>query len=98
VIWFFGGYNNHRFTKLRLETQAWCTYNDQINNLSMFSRIHRPSVFGIDEIATDLVEAESCDIHQTYGVGNTPLVWAVRNGHGGVVKIQLGWDEVNPDT
>jgi len=60
--------------------------------------IHRTSIFGIDEIATDLVEAESCDINQTEGVGNTPLVWAVRNGHVGVVKIQPRWDEINPDT
>lgn len=64
----------------------------------MFSRIHCPSIFEIDEIAANLVEAERCDINQNESVGNTPLVWAVRNGHEGVVKMQLGWNEVNPDT
>jgi len=74
VIKFFGDYNNHTSTKVRLKAQAWHTYNDHIDNLAVFSKIHRPSIFGVDEIAIDLVDAESCDINQNEGVGNTGLL------------------------
>ena len=29
--------------------------------------------------------------------GNTPLLWAAENGHGGVVKLLLGREDVNSD-
>ena len=70
----------------------------RLGTLSVFSRIHRPSIFGIDEITTDLIEAESCDINQNEGMGSTPPVGAVWNGHVGVVKMQLGLDKMNSDT
>ena len=31
------------------------------------------------------------------GLGGRPLAWAARNGHEDVVKILLGWEDVNPD-
>lgn len=55
VLEFFGDYINHRFTKIRLKAQALYTYDDHFDNFSVFSRIHRPSTFGIDEISTNLV-------------------------------------------
>ena len=70
---------------------------DEIGEPSFFSGLHWASIFGIDEIVAGLVVVECCDINRRDCTDNTPLVWAARNGHEGVVKILLGRDDVNPD-
>ena len=67
------------------------------SQISLFGGLHYASFFGITEIATVLVQMEGCDINQKDGTGNTPLRWAVRNGHEEMVRMLLRQDGVNPD-
>jgi len=93
----FGDYNNHISTKILLKAQGWDFYNIDFDKISLFSGLHCASILGIDEIVAGLVEVGGYDINQGDCVGNTPLVWAARNGHGGVVEILLGRGDIDPD-
>jgi len=64
---------------------------------SRFSGLHCASFFGIVEVVAGLIEMECYDINEEDFLGGGPLAWAARNGHEEVVKILLGWEEVNPD-
>ena len=92
----FDGYNNRISTRILLEAQDPDADIDY-ENLSLFGGLHCASYFGIVEIVASLMEMEGCDINQEDCAGNTPLVWAARNGHERVVKILLGRDDVNAD-
>ena len=93
----FDDYNNHISTKILLGAQKRYCYALDFDKISLFSGLHCASFFGIVEIVTSLVEIESCDINQMDCGGGTPLVWACRNGHEGVVKVLLGRGNVIPD-
>jgi len=87
---------NHISTKILLKIrQPWSTVD--FNKPSLFSDLHCASIFGIDEIVAGLVRVEGCDVNKRDCMGNTPLTWAARGGHEGVVKILLGRDDVNPE-
>jgi len=88
---------NHIAIKTLLKAQGRYICNVDFDKPSLFSCLHCASIFGIEEIVASLVEAEGCDVNQEDCAGNTPLVWAARNGHMGVVKILLGRGDVNPD-
>ena len=92
----FDGHNNHIPTQILLQAHRVYPYVDY-DKLSLFSGIHWASMFGIVEIVTSLVEVEGCDINQADCAGDTPLVWAARGGHEGVVKILLGRGDVDPN-
>jgi len=62
-----------------------------------FSGLHCASFFGIAEGVIALIGMEGYDINKGDFWGNTPLAWAARRGHEGVVKILLRQAEVNPD-
>ena len=64
---------------------------------SPFSGLHCASFFGIAEVVVGLIDMECHDVNEGDFLGHTPLAWAARNGHEGVVKILLGQEEVNPD-
>ena len=89
--------SNHIPTKTLLWAQGILPYPVGSDSLFVFGGLHYASLFGIDEIVANLVEVEGCDINQIDCVGNTPLVWAARNGHVGVVKILLGRGDLNPN-
>jgi len=44
-----------------------------------------------------LIDMGCCDTNEVNFGGYTRLVWAARNGHEKVVKIQQRWKEVNSD-
>jgi len=46
---------------------------------------------------TRLISAKGSWINQRDCVGNTPLSWAARNGHEGVVKLLLEREDVDPN-
>jgi len=93
----FDYYSNHISIKIFLEAKGSYYHNFLSLEPYIFSGLHCASAFGIDEIVASFVEVGSCDINQEDSLGNTPLLWAAWNGHEGVVKILLGWDDVIPD-
>jgi len=62
----------------------------------LFSGLHYASFFGIVELVTVLINAASYEVDQQDCTGRTPLAWAARNRHEGVVKILLERN-VDPD-
>jgi len=91
----FDDYKHHTSAKILLKAQyTWIT---DVDRFSGFSGLHCASLFGVVEIVAVLVRMEGSDINQMDSLGNTPLIWAARNGHEGVVKILLERDNVNPD-
>jgi len=94
----FDNCGNHISTKILLKAQAQYHYcNVGFSKPSRFGGLHWASIFGIDEIVAGLVKVEGCDINQEDCFGNTPLVWAAKNGHERAVKILLGCDDVDPN-
>ena len=93
----FDDHNNHMPTKTLLKAQESDWQIGDFDKISLFSGLHYASFFGIVEIVASFVEMEGCDINQIDCGGSTPLVWAARNGHSGVVKMLLGRDDVNSD-
>jgi len=89
--------NNRISAEILLKAQGSYVYGIGFHRLSLFSGLHYASILGIDEIVAGLLELEGCDINQKDSVGNTPLVWAARNGHEGVAEILLGRDNINAD-
>ena len=90
----FDDYNNHISTKILL---GWHHYDPVFGEPDLFSGLHWACFFGVNEIVAGLVEMKSYDINQRDLAGNTPLVWAAKNGHEGVVKILLGRGDINPN-
>ena len=64
---------------------------------SLFSGLHCASFFGIVELVTILISAGGYEINQQDYVGSTPLSYAARNEHEGVVRLLLEQENVNPD-
>jgi len=62
----------------------------------LWPSLHCASYFGIDDIVTDLIEREGCDINQSDCMGFTALMWAAQEGNEGVVKRLLTRDEAIP--
>jgi len=95
----FNEYNNHISTKILLKAQDNLHFNFHYypGKALLFNGLHCASLFGIDEIVAELIEVEGCDINQIDSTGNTPLLWATRNGNQGAVEILLGRDGVNPN-
>jgi len=93
----FNDESNHIFSKILLGAQKQHFFTVDFDKISLFSGLHSASFFGIIEIVAYFTEVEGFDINQKDCVGNTPLIWAVHNGHEGVVKVLLGRDDVNPD-
>jgi len=72
-------------------------YAGAIPTSPLFSGLHCASFFGIVELVTVLIDAGGYNINQQDCTGSTPLAWAARNGHGGVVKLLLGRENVDPN-
>ena len=93
----FDDYNNHISIEILLKEQEWKYNNLYFSKPYLFSGLHCTSFFGIVEMVACLVETEGYNISKKDSGGNTPLMWAARNGHEEVVKILLGRDDFNPD-
>ena len=63
----------------------------------LFSGLHCASFFGIVELVTVLINDEDYEVDQQDCVGSTPLAWAAKNGHEGVVKVLLEQENVDPN-
>ena len=72
-------------------------YVGDISTPPLFSGLHCASFFGIIEFVTLLINQKGCEINQEDFLGSTPLSWAARSGHEGVVKLLLEREDVDPD-
>ena len=82
-----------QFLLARVEGFAHLKFDD----FFPFSGLHCAAFFGITEVVTTLIGMGCYDIDGGDFSGCTPLAWAAHNGHAGVVKTLLEWEEVNPD-
>ena len=62
-----------------------------------FSALHCTAYFGIVEVANTLIKMNRWDLSQRDGAGMTPLIWAARYGHEGVVRLLLRKKNIQPD-
>ena len=93
----FQEYDEHISPRLLLEQAEKLVKDEEAGFSFLFNGLHCASFFGIVEVVAALIEMECYDINGRDFWGTTPLVWAARNGHEGVVNILLGREEVNPD-
>jgi len=90
-------YEDHISAVSLLEQELHPNYIGPISTSPLFSGLHCASFFGIVELVTVLINAGGHEVDQQDCVGRTPLTWAARNGHEGVVKILLEQKGVNPN-
>ena len=88
-------YSNHisstlLFNKIRAHHSSSVTHY-------LFTGLHCASYFGIIEAIASLIETKGCNINQGDCTGITPLMWAVRQGNQGVVRLLLTRHDVEPD-
>ena len=62
-----------------------------------FSALHCISYFGIANVTDTLLKMNKWDVNERDGLGMTPLIWAVRYGHEGVVRLLLVEKHIQPD-
>ena len=62
-----------------------------------FTGFHGVAFLGIVELVGAVLEMKEWDVNATDCMGSTALIWAVINGHEGVVKVLLEQEEVNPN-
>jgi len=93
----FDDRSNKMPAKILLQAQKMYCHGVDFGGVSLFSGLHYASFFGIVEIVAGLVEEEGYDINQTDCRGNTPLMWATRNGHEEVVRLLFSRGDVDPD-
>jgi len=72
-------------------------YAAGIDSSPRFSGLHCASFFGIVELAASLTDSQGCEINPCDCAGYTPILWAAKNGHDGVVKLLLEREDVDPD-
>jgi len=90
-------FENHICAVLLLEQVLDPGYIGDIPTSPLFSALHCVSFFGIVELVTVLINDEGYEVDQQDCAGRTPLTWAARNGHEGVVKLLLEQKNVDPD-
>jgi len=89
-------YDGHISGKLLLG-QARHLYVKDFGITFPFNGLHCASFFGIVEVADALIAGGTSDINGRDFSGLTPLAWAARNGHDGMVKMLLEREAVDPD-
>ena len=96
----FRHYNGHISIQLLLKHTFEHQFHryplDSLEEFSNFTGLHCASMFGLVDVARALIETDSFDVSGMDEAGATPLIWAARNGHEGVVQLLLGQEDVDP--
>ena len=82
---------------LSLKRDNWDWLHDRSNSAG-FTGLHGTAYLGMVDAAVGLLEIKEWDINATDVAGNTAISWAARKGHGAMVNMLLGRDDVTPDT
>ena len=90
-------FDNHISSKLLWKSVMERYFAGEIRSWELFSALHCISYFGIAEIAIDLIKTKRWDVNQRDCVGLTPLMWAARQGHEGVVRLLVEQKHTQPD-
>ena len=90
-------YEDHISALSLLEQVLPPKYGGATTTSPLFSGLHCASFFGIVELVTVLINSRGYKINQQDEAGRTPLVWAARNGHEGVVRLLLEQENVDPN-
>ena len=86
-------YDNHISAQLLWRS----TVERPFKSRKPFSALHCISYLGIAELAVDLIRGKRWDVNQRDSAGITPLMWAARYGHEGVMKLLLQQRHAQPD-
>ena len=62
-----------------------------------FTGLHYTSIFGLVDVARDLIKMNVVDINGIDVIGATPLLWAAFNGQEAAVKLLLELEGIDPD-
>ena len=83
----FDDYDDHISIKLLLKHVLSPDRFSDIKGFSPFTGLHCASFFGIVEVVVALMETNGCDIGKKDCVDHTPLMWAAKKGHDGIVEL-----------
>jgi len=90
-------YENHPSAVSLLQQVLPAGYPLDASSPHHFSGLHCASFFGTHQLVAALMNAKGYEINQGDCAGNTPLLWAVRNGHYNAVKLLLAREDVDPE-
>ena len=93
----FDDYDGHISIRLLLKHVLNPDRFSDNEDFSSFTGLHCASFFGIVEVVAALMETNGCDVGKRDCVGNTPLMWATKNGHEGIVELLQEREDVTPD-
>jgi Ankyrin repeats (3 copies) len=80
-----------------LARKRYSTHSDYSQEVPrQITGLHLSAQFGTTEVAAAILDWADLDSKDSYG--RTPLSWAARNGHEGVVKLLLGTGKVEVDS
>jgi len=82
----FDNYDDHISIKLLLKNVLSPDRFSDIKGFS-FTGLHCASFFGIIEVVVALMETNGCDIDKRDCVDHTPLMWAAKNRHEGIIEL-----------
>ena len=94
------GYDKHISSKVLLSHNEGAE-EQEFNldgNPTGFTGLHGAAYFGCLELTVALLAMNKGAMQATDSCGNTPLAWASRRGHEGVVRVLLEWSDVGSDT
>ena len=94
-----GLYPGHISAKLLLLEKYWpwqCSLESPPHG---FSGLHCAAFLGLQEMATAFLNTEDSNARKKDITGSTPLMWAARNGHEGLVRLFLEQEGIiDPET
>ena len=93
ALQFFDGFDGHISTIFILERDDVARILHQ-----GFTELHCVAFLGVDEIAEALLDIRDWDVDRADSWGCTPLIWACKNGHEGIIRLLLDKGGASIDT